>query len=101
MQDRRNSSAITWLNLLNSVVYLLVIIFLWKFRMCLFKVKHAIGHTRGMVDLIAMKQKENALVGYWVNYVAWNFDLLFNLDLGVFKIKLRIVVSQEFLVRLI
>ena len=37
--------------------------------MCFFKVKHYFGHTSGMVGLIDVKRKGNALVGYWVQYV--------------------------------
>ena len=57
--------------------------FLWKFRMCFFKVKHSIGHISGMVGPIDVKRKGGALVGYWVNYVTFTFDLTHDLHLVV------------------
>ena len=43
----------------------------------------------GMVGPIDMKWKGIALVGYWVQYVALNFDLTHDLDFGCFKVKFR------------
>ena len=40
-----------------------------------------------MVGLIDMKQKRNALVGYWINYVTLTFDLTHDLYLGILKDK--------------
>ena len=55
--------------------------------MCFFKVKNYFGHISGMVGLIDVKRKGSALVGYWVQYVTWTFDLTHDLDLGCFKVK--------------
>ena len=55
--------------------------FFQSFGYAFFKVKHIIGLILTMVGVIGMKQKWNALVGYWVNYVT--FDLVF----GFFKVK--------------
>ena len=58
---------ITWLDfgevLLETVI---LTIFLIKFRMRFFKVKHYFGHNSGMVGQIDVKQKGSASVGYWV-----------------------------------
>ena len=42
-----------------------------------------------MVGPIDVKQKGNALVGYWVQYVTLTFDLNHAHDLGCFKVKFR------------
>ena len=42
-----------------------------------------------MVGPIDVKWKGSALVGYWVQYVTWTFDLIHDLDLGCFKVKFR------------
>ena len=61
--------------------------FLYKFRMCFFKVKHYFGHISGIVGPIDVKRKGSASVGYWVQYVTLTFDLTHDLDLGYFKVK--------------
>ena len=66
--------------------------------MCYFKVKLNISHILGMVGPIDMRQKGNALVGYWVNYMTSTFDLTFDLNLGFSKDKVEIAVSYELLV---
>ena len=48
-----------------------------------------------MVSPIDMKQKGNILVGYWVNYMTLTFDLIFDFDLGFFKIKFDIDICQK------
>ena len=40
--------------------------FLKKIRMCLFKVKHYLGHISGMVGPIDVKRDGKASIGYWV-----------------------------------
>ena len=57
--------------------------------MCFFNVKHYFSHISGMVGPIDVKQKGNALVGYWVQYMTLTFDLTHDLDLGCFKVKFR------------
>ena len=57
--------------------------------MCFIKVKHYFGHISGMVGPIDVKRKGSALVGYWVKYVTFTFDLTHDLDLGCFKVKFR------------
>ena len=42
-----------------------------------------------MVGPIDVKRKGSALVGYWVKYVTFTFDLAHDLDLGFFKVKFR------------
>ena len=37
--------------------------------MCFSKAKQTIGHMLGMVGPTGMKQKVNALVGYWIRYI--------------------------------
>ena len=51
-----------------------------------------------MFDPIDVKQKGSASVGYWVQYETLTFDLTHDLDLGCFKVKFEIALSQEFLV---
>ena len=63
-----------------------------------FKVKHYFGHISGMVGPIDVKRNGNASVGYWVQYVTVTFDLTHDLDLGCFKVKFEIALSQELLV---
>ena len=72
--------------------------FLWKYRMCLFKVKHSIGHISGMVGPIDVKRKGGASVGYWVNYVILTFDLTRDLDLWIFKVKFQISCISEIVI---
>ena len=69
--------------------------FLRKFRMCFCKVKHSIGHISGMVGPIDVKHKGGALVGYWVNYVTFTFDLTHDLDLVVSRSKFEIDLFEE------
>ena len=71
--------------------------FLWKFRICFFKVKHFIGHISGMVGPIDVKQKRGASVGYWVNQMTLTFDLTLDLDLWFLRSNFKIAVSQELL----
>ena len=59
----------------------ILINFLQNFRMCFFKVKQYFGHISRMVGPIDVKQKGCALIGYWVQYVTFTFDLNHNLDL--------------------
>ena len=81
---------ISWLDLGGILLETCILpIFLRKFGMCFFKVKHSIGHTSGMVGLIDVKQKGSALVGYWVNYVTSIFDLTHDCDLWFFKVKFQ------------
>ena len=63
--------------------------------MCFFKVKHSIGHISGMVGPIDVKRKGGALVGYWVNYVTFTFDLTHDLDLVVSRSKFEIDLFEE------
>ena len=81
---------ITWLDF-GAVLLETVILanFLLTFRMCFFKVKHYFGYISGMVGPVDVKQKERALIGYWVQYVTLTFDLTRDLDLGCFKVKFR------------
>ena len=65
--------------------------------MCLFNVKHSIGHISGIVGPIDVKRQDGAPVGYWVNYVTSTFYLIPDLDLWFFKVKFQIAVSQELL----
>ena len=69
--------------------------FLWKFWMCFFKVKHSIGHISRMVGPNDVKRKGGALVGYWVNYVTFTFDLTHDLDLVVSRSKFEIDLFEE------
>ena len=48
-----------------------------------------------MVGLIDVKQKGGALVGYWVNYVTFPFDLTHDLDLVVSRSKFEIDLFEE------
>ena len=57
-----------------------------------FNVKYTIGHILSWLD---MKQKANALVGYWITYVTLTFDFIFDFDLGVFNVNFEKVVSQH------
>ena len=66
-----------------------------KFRMCLFKVKHCIGHISEMVGPIDVKRKGDASVGYWVNYVTLIFDLTNDLDLVVSRSRFEIALFEE------
>ena len=52
-----------------------------------FKVKHYFGHISGIIGLIDVKRKGSALVGYWVQFMNFTFDLTHGLDLGCFKVK--------------
>ena len=80
---------ITWLDFSGILLETLFLPnFLWKIRMCFFKVKHSImsiGHISGLVGPIDVKRKGGASVGYWVNYVTLTFDLTHDLDLWFFK----------------
>ena len=79
---------ITWLDFRGILVETVILAnFLWKFRMCFFKVKHSFGHISGMVGSINVKRKGVALVGYWVNYLTLTFDLTPDLDLSFSKVK--------------
>ena len=79
---------ITWLDIGGILSEIAILAnFLWKFRMCFFKVKHYFGHISGMIGPIDVKRKGSALVGYWVQYVTLTFDLTHDLDLGCFKVK--------------
>ena len=49
-----------------------------------FTVKHSIGHILGMVDLINVKCMERELVGYFVNYETFTFDVTHDLELVFF-----------------
>ena len=42
-----------------------------------------------MIGSIDVKQKEGALIGYWLNYVTLTFDLTHDLDLWFFKVKFQ------------
>ena len=48
-----------------------------------------------MVGLIDVKWKGGALVGYWVNYVTFTFDLTHDLDLVVSRSKFEIDLFEE------
>ena len=50
-------------------------------------VKLSIGHISGLVVPIDMKWKGSALVGYWVNYLIFTFDLTHDPGLEIFKVK--------------
>ena len=54
---------------------------------CVFSRSNYFGRISWMVGPIDVKQKGDALVGYWVQYVTLTFDLTDNLDLGYFKVK--------------
>ena len=54
-----------------------------------FKIKHFIGHISGIVGPIDGKPNGIALVGYWVNYLTLEFDLIHDPDLGFFMVKFR------------
>ena len=56
---------------------------------------NSIGHIVGLVGLIDIKQKVNALVDYWVNYVTLISDLTFDLEFGFFQVEFEIAVSGE------
>ena len=56
---------------------------------------NSIGHIVGLVGLIDIKQKGNALVDYWVNYVTLISDLTFDLEFGFFQVEFEIAVSGE------
>ena len=58
---------ITWLDLGGILLETVNLAnFLYKFRMCFFKVKHYFGHISGMVGPIDVKRKAGASVGYRV-----------------------------------
>ena len=87
---------ITWLDFGGILLEILFLPnFLRKFRMCIFKVKHSIGHISGMVGPIDVKRKGGASVGYWVNYVTLTFDLTHDLDLVVSRSKFEIALFEE------
>ena len=76
---------ITWLDFEGIPLETVLPNFLWKFRVCFFKVKHSIGLISGMIGPIDEKRKGGASVGYCVNYVTLTFDLTHDLDLWLFK----------------
>ena len=48
-----------------------------------------------MVGPIDVKRKGGALVGYWVNYVTFTFDLTHDLELVVSRSKFEIDLFEE------
>ena len=88
---------IKWEPLIQSLQNLvaLFLIFLWKFWMCFFKVKHSIGDISGMVGQIDVERKGGASVGYRVNYVTLTFDLTYDLNLVVSRSKFEITLFEE------
>ena len=63
--------------------------FLWKYRMCFFKVKYCFGHISAMVGLIDLKRKGGASVWFWVNCVTSTFDLTHDIELWFFKVNFQ------------
>ena len=79
---------ITWLDFGEVLLETFILAnFLYKMRMCFFKVKHYFGHISGMVCPIDVKRKGSAWVGYSVQYVTFTFDLTHDLEVGCFKVK--------------
>ena len=77
---------ITWLDFGEVLLETFILAnFLYKFRMCFFKVKHYFGHISGMVGPIDAKRKGSA----WILSTICDIDLYLthDLDLGCFKVK--------------
>ena len=89
---------ITWFDFGGMLEETLILAnFIWKFRMCVFKVKHSFGHIRGMVGPIDMIRKGDASIGYWVNKMTLTFDLNHDLDFDFSGSNFKIAVSQQLL----